>query len=40
MAEFAARLFRAARLLNFEQRLAGAAAILLIISTFGPFSFV
>jgi hypothetical protein len=40
MAEFAARLVRAARLLNFEQRIAGAAAILLIISTFGPFSFV
>jgi len=40
MAEFAARVFRAARLLNFEQRLAGAAAVLLIISTFGPFSFV
>ena len=40
MAEFAARLFRAARLLNFEQRLAGAAAVLLILSTFGPFSFV
>lgn len=40
MAEFAGRLFRAARLLNFEQRLAGAAAVLLILSTFGPFSFV
>ena len=27
-------------LLNFEQRLAAAAAVLLIVSTFGPFSFV
>jgi hypothetical protein len=40
MADFASRVFRAARLLNFEQRLAGAAALLLIVSTFGPFSFV
>jgi hypothetical protein len=40
MAEFAARLLRAPRLLNVEQRLAGAAALLLIVSTFGPFSFV
>jgi hypothetical protein len=34
------RVFRAARLLNFEQRVAAAAALLLIVSTFGPFSFV
>jgi len=40
MAEFAARLLRAPGLLNVEQRLAGAAALLLIVSTFGPFSFV
>jgi hypothetical protein len=40
MAEFAARLLRAPRLLGVEQRLAGAAALLLILSTFGPFSFV
>jgi hypothetical protein len=26
--------------LNFEQRLAGVAALLLVVSTFGPFSFV
>jgi hypothetical protein len=40
MAEFAARVFRAARLLNLEQRVAAGAAVLLIVSTFGPFSFV
>jgi hypothetical protein len=40
MAELAGRVFRAARLLNFEQRVAAAAAVLLILSTFGPFSFV
>jgi len=40
MAELASRVFRAARLLNFEQRVAAAAAVLLILSTFGPFSFV
>jgi hypothetical protein len=40
MAELARRAIRAARLLNSEQRIAGAAAILLIVSTFGPFSFV
>ena len=28
------------RRLNFEQRVAGAAALLLIVSTFGPFSFI
>jgi hypothetical protein len=36
MAE-ATRIFR---LLNFEQRLAAVAALLLVVSTFGPFSFV
>jgi hypothetical protein len=40
MAELARRALRAARLLNFEQRVAAAAALLLIVSTFGPFSFV
>ena len=30
----------AVRLLNFEQRVAAVAALLLIVSTFGPFSFV
>ena len=40
MAELARRALRAARLLNFEQRVAAAAAVLLIVSTFGPFSFV
>ena len=40
MAELARRAGRAARLLNFEQRVAAAAALLLIVSTFGPFSFV
>ena len=34
------RAVRAARLLNSEQRVAAAAALLLIVSTFGPFSFV
>jgi hypothetical protein len=40
MAEPARRAVRAAALLNAEQRVAAAAAILLIVSTFGPFSFV
>ena len=40
MAELASRVLRAVRLLNFEQRVAAAAALLLIVSTFGPFSFV
>jgi hypothetical protein len=40
MAEPARRALRAAGLLNTEQRVAAAAAILLIVSTFGPFSFV
>jgi hypothetical protein len=40
MGELIRRAIRAARLLNVEQRVAGAAALLLIVSTFGPFSFV
>lgn len=40
MAEPVRRAVRAARLLNLEQRVAAAAALLLIVSTFGPFSFV
>ena len=28
------------RLLNFEQRVTAVGAVLLIVSTFGPFSFV
>jgi hypothetical protein len=40
MAELGRRALRAARLLNAEQRVAAAAAVLLIVSTFGPFSFV
>ena len=40
MADLARRALRAARLLNAEQRTAAAAALLLIVSTFGPFSFV
>jgi hypothetical protein len=35
-----AELVREFRLLNFEQRAAALGAILLIVSTFGPFSFV
>ena len=34
------RTARAARILNFEQRVAAAGALLLIVSTFGSFSFV
>ena len=34
------RALRAARVLNTEQRVAAGAALLLIVSTFGPFSFV
>jgi hypothetical protein len=34
------RTARAARILNFEQRLAAAGALLLILSTLGSFSFV
>lgn len=40
MAELARRALRALRLLNAEQRAAAAAALLLVASTFGPFSFV
>jgi hypothetical protein len=40
MAELGARLVAAFRRLNFEQRVAAVAALLLIVSTFGPFSFV
>jgi hypothetical protein len=35
-----AELVREFRLLNFEQRVAAVGALLLIVSTFGPFSFV
>ena len=34
------RALRATRVLNTEQRVAAGAALLLIVSTFGPFSFV
>jgi len=40
MAELVRRWLGAGRLLNFEQRVAAVAALLLIVSTFGPFSFV
>ena len=40
MAELVRRWLRAGRLLNFEQRVAAVAALLLVVSTFGPFSFV
>lgn len=40
MAELAGRALRALRLLNAEQLAAAAAALLLVASTFGPFSFV
>jgi hypothetical protein len=40
MGELLRRALRAARVLNFEQRVAAVAALLLIVSTFGPFSFV
>jgi hypothetical protein len=40
MADFLRRAGRAFRLLNLEQRAAAVAALLLIMSTFGPFSFV
>ena len=40
MADFAQRVLSALRALNFEQRVAAAAALLLVVSTFGPFSFV
>lgn len=40
MADRARGALRAARVLNTEQRVAAVAALLLIVSTFGPFSFV
>jgi hypothetical protein len=40
MADLLRRAIRAGALLNFEQRAAAGAALLLIVSTFGPFSFV
>jgi hypothetical protein len=40
MAEFLSRAARAFRLLNLEQKAAAVGALLLIASTFGPFSFV
>jgi hypothetical protein len=40
MADFLRRAGRAFRLLNLEQRATAVAALLLIVSTFGPFSFV
>jgi hypothetical protein len=40
MAELARRAFRAARVLNLEQRGAAAGAILLLLSAFGSFSFI
>jgi hypothetical protein len=40
MAELARRTFRAARVLNLEQRGAAAGALLLILSALGSFSFV
>ena len=40
MAEVLSRAVRAFRLLNLEQKAAAVGALLLIASTFGPFSFV
>jgi hypothetical protein len=40
MADALRRALRAFRLLNVEQKAAAVAALLLIVSTFGPFSFV
>ena len=40
MAGVGSEIRRTWRLLNFEQRTAAAGAVLLIVSTFGPFSFV
>ena len=40
MAELARRAIRAAGLLNFEQRVAAAATLLLILSALGSFTFV
>src|SRR6185503_20952791 len=39
-ADLLRRVTRAARILNFEQRMAAAGALLLILSTIGSFSFV
>src|SRR3954452_13536688 len=40
ISEFLRSLLPAWRLLGFEQRLAAAGSLLLIVSTFGPFTFV
>jgi hypothetical protein len=40
MADLVRRPLRAARILGFEQRVAAGAALLLVVSTLGPFSFV
>ena len=40
MAEWLARALRAFRVLNAEQRASAVGALLLVVSTFGPFSFV
>jgi hypothetical protein len=40
MANLARRVVRAARVLNFEQRVAAIAALLLVVSALGSFSFV
>ena len=40
MAEWLGRALRAFRVLNTEQRAAAVGALLLVASTFGPFSFV
>ena len=40
MTELVRRLFRAARRVNFEQRVAAVGALLLILGTLGDFSFV
>jgi hypothetical protein len=40
MADLPRRALHAFRALNFEQRVAAVAALLLVVSTFGPFSFV
>ena len=40
MVRFTGESLRAWRYLDFEQRVAGIGALLLIVSTFGPFSFV
>ena len=40
MADLPRRALKAFRALNFEQRVAAVAALLLVVSTFGPFSFV